>query len=126
MPDIQNFSQKTERPKKKLNMNDIYNANMTNDLSMTDRIFSNKKNDEYKLKKTKNEIRTNNIKTNLHKKSTKYSNNINEFDINNNNYKDKSIKTLYNPTFTTFLIRTMTINNGKTMKKINYVMNNFE
>ena len=122
--DTQNYSQKTERPRKKLNTNDIHNINITNYLSMTDRFLSNKKKDEYKLE-TKKEIKTNNIKTNLHKKGKKYSININEFDNNNNN-KDKSFKTLYNPTFTTFLNRTMTINNGKTVKKINYIMNNNE
>ena len=123
MPDIQNYSQKTERPSKKLNMNDIHNVNITNYISMTDRFLSNNKFNEYNLK-TNKDIKKKNIKTTLQKSNKKYYINVNEIDNNNNN--EKSFKTLYNPTFTSFLNRTMNLNNGKNVKKIHYVMNNIE
>ena len=98
IPDIQNYSQKTERPKKEININDIHKLNIKNYLSKSDRFLNNKNNDEYQLKAEKD-----------------YSININEYDYNT--YLDKSYKTLYNPTFTSFLNRTININNGKIMKK---------
>ena len=124
MTDIQNFSQNTERPRKKLNMNDIQNINIANNKSMTDRFLNNNNLVDYKPN-TKKDIKKDNIKANLKKKRKKYSININEFD-NNNNYKDNNLKTLYNPTFTSFLNRTININNGNNEKKIKYVMNNIE
>ena len=122
--DTHNLTQKTERTRKQLKNNDTHKLNISNNLSMTDRFFKKKKKDVFiiKQKKVMN-------KENIKKKVDKNKNEnclFNENNYNYNTYKQNSLQTLYNPTFTTFLDRAFNINNGKIIKNQNFVVSNVE
>lgn len=100
--EMQNFQHKTEKRKKKLNINDINKINIPNIIPMTDKYINiNKSSNGYKNNEKGKNIK--NIKYYFENKKN-YSNNINEINYNIEKVNN-SFRTIYNPTFTSFLNR---------------------
>ena len=116
IPELQNLNQKTEKIRKKININDIKTINISNYLPMTERFFNNQIKTENKTKPNKLIIKDKVIKCLDENKTINFINsNIKYIKYNQN---EKQFQTIYNPTFTSFLNRKNQVANSNLKEKI--------
>ena len=116
IPELQNLNQKTEKIRKKININDIKTINISNYFPMTERFFNNQIKTENKTKPNKLIIKDKVIKCLDENKTINFINsNIKYIKYNQN---EKQFQTKYNPTFTSFLNRKNQVANSNLKDKI--------